>query len=86
MELNDINFILMIALVVLASFVVVFALARLISALIGGLSRASDFTYILCKPFFFQWNMFWGFFGWLALFAATGWAVSYLVDYFFCIA
>ena len=62
--------------------VAVVAIIRLVTAIIGGISRASDLTYYLCRPLFFPMRMMGGFLGWLALFGGAGWAVKYIITYF----
>lgn len=66
----------------LAFAVAIFAIIRLITAIIGGISLASDITYYLCRPFFFPMKMMWGFLGWLILFGGAGWAVNYIYYHF----
>ena len=68
--------------IILAIIIVVFALASLVIAIVGGISKASDLTYYLCRPFiFFSLSMKWGFLGWLILFAGAGWAINYIISH-----
>ena len=68
--------------IILAIIIVVFALASLVIAIVGGISKASDLTYYLCRPFiFFSLSMPWGFLGWLILFAGAGWASNYIISH-----
>ena len=68
-------------LITLSIVVVVYAVFRLVSAIIGGMSKASDITYYLCRPFIFPMGMGVGFFGWIALFTAAGFALKYIIEY-----
>ena len=68
--------------IVLASLVVLIAIVRLVSAIIGGIKSAPDIAYYLCRPFFLPMSMMFGFLGWLTLFAAAGWAINYIITFF----
>ena len=68
--------------IILASLVALIAIARLISAIVGGIRTAPDIAYYLCRPLFFPMSMMLGFIGWLGLFAATGWAINFIITYF----
>ena len=68
--------------IILAIIIVLFALGSLGNAIVGGISKASDLTYYLCRPFiFFSLSMKWGFLGWLILFAGAGWAINYIISH-----
>jgi len=68
--------------IILASFVALIAIVRLVSAIVGGIRTAPDIAYYLCRPLFFPMSMMLGFLGWLGLFAATGWAINFIITYF----
>lgn len=68
--------------IILAFFIAIIAILRLTSAIVGGITTAPDISYYLCRPLFFPMKMMWGFISWLILFAATGWAINYIVNYF----
>ena len=68
--------------IILAIIIVVFALVSLVITIVGGISKSSDLTYYLCRPFiFFSLSMKWGFLGWLILFAGAGWAINYIISH-----
>ena len=70
------------SMIILAFAVAFVAILRFVTAVIGGITTAPDITYYLCRPFFFAQSMKWGFVCWLCLFAATGWAINFIVNYF----
>lgn len=69
-------------LLIISFVVVLFAIIRLLVALISGMRMSSDITYNLCRPFFFGMKMLWGFVGWIFLFCMAGVAIEYIINYF----
>lgn len=65
----------------LAIVIAIAVILRLIYVFWRGFRTAPDVTYYVCRPFGFSMSMRWGFLGWMLIFAAAGWAISFIINY-----